>query len=168
MFAHLSGMEAAIRQYDIPPRQISLSWWKKMAVFFAVGCFMFGFRWVIEGLMHWEHEPFIRALLMPVVFGLWFAFRPLNGWLPQGGGSVIIGDDFIESRMQYNGFTFKKRIIPRERIKSISENKRGLCVMDQGKFAARMLGFIFIPRPTPEYQEIKSILSGWAPIQAKQ
>jgi hypothetical protein len=29
-----------------------------------------------------------------------------------------------------------------------------------------MLGFIFIPATVPEYQEIKSILSGWAPLQA--
>lgn len=165
--AAFNDVEPAIHQYDIPPRRISLSWWKKVAVFFAVGCFMFGFRWSIEGLLHWEHEPFIRALIMPVVFGLWAAFRPFSGWLSQAGGSVVIGADFIESHMQYNGFTFKKKCMSREKVKSISENKRGLCVMDRGKFAARMLGFIFIPRTTPEYQEIKSILSGWVPPQGQ-
>ena len=160
-------METAIRQYEIQPRQISLSWWKKVAVFFAVGFFMFSLRWIIESFLHWKHQPILEALILPVVLGFSFAFRPLRRWFPQGGGSVIIGDDFIESRIEYNGFTFKKRIIRRERIKSISENRRGLCVMDRGKFAVRMLGFIFIPAAMPEYQEIRSELSRWAPVKVK-
>jgi hypothetical protein len=160
-------METATRQYDIPPRRISMSWWKKVALFFAVGCFMFVFRWVIESLLHWEHQSILQALIMPVVLGAWFALRPLSGWVPEGGGSVIIGDDFIESRTHYNGFTLKKKCMSREKIKLILENKRGLCVMDRGKFAARMLGFIFIPASVPEYQQIKSILSGWAPLQSQ-
>lgn len=105
---------------------------------------------------------------MPVVLGVWFAFSPFRYGSPQGGGSVIIGDDFIESHTHYNGFTLKKKRMTREKIKFILENKRGLCVMDRGKFAARMLGFIFIPRTMPEYQEIKSILSGWAPVQGQR
>ena len=162
MFAQPQCMEAAIRQYDIPPRRISLSWWKKVALFFAVGCFMFGFRWVVESLLHWTHQPFIEALILPVVLGFSFAFRPLSRWLP-GGGSVIIGDDFIEGRTRANWFTFKKRI-SRDQIKSISENKRGLCVMDRGEFAARMLGFVFVPATMPEYQEIKALLMRWVPV----
>jgi len=160
-------METAIHQYQIPIRESSLSWGKKVALFFAVGCFMFSFRWIIESFLYWKHQPILEALILPVVLGFSFAFRPLRHWFPQGGGSVIIGDDFIESRIEYNGFTFKKRIIRRERIKSISENKRGLCVMDRGKFAARMLGFIFIPAAMPEYQEIRSELSRWAPVKVK-
>jgi hypothetical protein len=39
--------------------------------------------------------------------------------------------------------------------------------MDRGEFAARMLGFVFVPATIPEYQEIKSILNGWAPVQAQ-
>ena len=40
--------------------------------------------------------------------------------------------------------------------------------MDRGEFGARMLGFVFVPATMPEYQEIKSILSGWAPVQAQR
>ena len=161
-------MEAVSHQYEIQPRRISFSGWEKVALFFGVGCFMFGFRWIIESLFHWTHQPFIEALILPVVLGVSFAFRPFRSWFPEGGGSVIIGDDFIESRTQHNGFTFKKKCMSREKIKFISENKRGLCVMDRGKFAARMVGFIFIPATMPEYQEIKSILSGWAPLQGRR
>src|SRR5215467_7009074 len=152
-------METAIRQYDIPQRRISLSWRKKVALFFAVGCFMFGFRWVVDSLLHWTHQPFIEALILPVALGFSFAFQPLSRWFPQGGQSVTIGGDFIESRTHYNGFTFKKKCMSREKIKFILENKRGLCVMDRGKFAARMLGFVFVPATMAEYQEIRSELA---------
>jgi hypothetical protein len=73
----------------------------------------------------------------------------------------------VEGRTHAQWVTYKKRI-RRDRIKSISENKRGLCVMDRGEFAARMLGFVFVPATIPEYQEIKSILRGWAPVQAQR
>ena len=78
----------------------------------------------------------------------------------------MIGDDFIESRTLLRWSQHRKRI-GRGKIKSISEDKRGLFVMDRGKFAARMLGFVFVPATMPEYQEIKTILSGWAPVQVK-
>jgi hypothetical protein len=158
-------MEPSVRQYDFTAPQISFSWRKKVTLFLAVGCFMFGFRWIIESILHWDHHSIIRALIEPVVFAAVLVFRPLNRWFPQDGGSVVIGQDFVEGRTRTSWFTFKKRI-RRDRIKSISENSRGLCVMDRGEFAARMLGFVFIPATVPEYQEIKSILSGWAPVQA--
>jgi len=117
-----------------------------------------GIRWIIESLSYSKHQPVIDTLIMPAVVGAWCAFIFFKG------GSVIIGHDFIESRTLLGRWTFNKRI-GREQIKSMSENKRGLCVMDRGKCAARMLGFIFIHATLPEYQEIKSILSGWVPIQ---
>jgi hypothetical protein len=160
-------MKPSVRQYEIQPREINLSWSKKVVLFFAVSFFMFGFRWVIESFLHDKHQPILEALIMPVVVAASFVFRPLRRWLPQSGGSVIIGDDFIEGRTRASWFTFKKRI-RRDQIKSISENRQGLCVMDRGKFAARMLGFVFVPARLPEYQEIKSILSGWAPVQAQR
>jgi hypothetical protein len=166
MLRLLEAMEAVIRQYDIPPRRISSSWWEKVALFFAVGCFTFGFRWIIESLLHWTHQPFLEALILPVALGLSFAFRPFSRWLPQGSGCVIIGADFVENCTQDGWSTTRKRI-SREKIKFISENKHGLCVMDRGKFAARMLGFVFVPATMPEYQEIRSELAHWAPIQVK-
>jgi len=157
-------MEAALRQYEIQPRVIHFSWWKRIALFFVFSCFAFGFRWIVDISLHWERESTLRALIMAVALGGLFAFRPQR-WFPRGA-SIIIGDDFIEGRTQYNWSTFKKRI-GREKIKSISENRRGLCVMDRNKFAARMLGFVFVPATIPEYQEIRSELAQWAPIQVK-
>jgi len=158
-------MEAVIRQYEIQPRVIHFSWWKKIALFFAFSCFAFGFRWIVDSALHWEHRSTMSAVIMAAALGAVFAFRPTRRWFPTGG-SLIIGDAFIEGRTQTNWFTFKKRI-SRDRIKSISENKRGLCVMDLGEFAARMLGFVLIPATMPEYQEIRSELARWAPIKVK-
>jgi len=105
-----------------------------------------------------------EALFMPVFLGAVFSLR-FPKRLPRGG-SLIIGEDFVEGRMRAQWFTFKKRI-HKERIRSISESKRGLCIMDRREFAARMLGFVFVPATIPEYQEIRSILSGWAPVQGR-
>jgi hypothetical protein len=166
MFRLLKAMEAAVRQYEIQPRESSLSWSKKVALFSAVAFFTFVFRWIIESFLHWEHQSIPRTLIMPVVLGLSLVFRPFSRWLPRRGGSLIIGDDFIEGRTQTNWFELKKRI-SRDRIKSILESKHGLCVMDRGEFAARMLGFVFVPATMPEYQEIRSELARWAPIKVR-
>ena len=158
-------MEPAVRQYEIQPRVIHFSWWKKIVLFFAISCFAFGFRWIVDLSLQWERQSTMRALIMAMALGAVFAFRPAQRWFPKDG-CLIIGDDFIEGRTRYNWFMFKKRI-SREKIKSISENKRGLCVMDRGEFAARMLGFVFVPATMPEYQEIRSELSRWAPVKVK-
>jgi len=158
-------MEPIVRQYEIQTREISWSWRKKIALFFAISCFAFGFRWIVDNSLHWERRSTLWALIMAVALGAVFAFRPENRWFPTGG-SLTIGDDFIEGRTQYNGFTFKKRM-SRERVKSILENKRGLYVMDRGEFASRMLGFVFIPATMPEYQQIRSELTRWIPIKVK-
>jgi hypothetical protein len=160
-------MDPAVRQYDFTSPPISLSWGKKVGMFFVIVCFTFGLRWAGDYMLHWPHESLIQSLFMPVVVGALFVFRPLNHWIPQGNSSVIIGQDFVEGRTRSSRFTFKKRI-GRKQVKSIFENRRGLYVMDRGKFAARMLGLVFIPATLPEYQEIKSILSGWAPVQAQR
>ena len=157
-------MKPVLRQYEILPRPIPMSWWKRTGLFFAVFFFMFGFRWIIDSLMHWERESFVVTLMMPLVFGVVFGWR-----LPERlarGGSLIIGPDFVEGRTRFNWFTIKRRIA-RDRIKRISENNRGLFIRDRREFAERMLGFIVVPATMPEYQEIKSILSGWAPVQAQ-
>jgi hypothetical protein len=157
-------MEPAIRQYEIPPPQIKASWWRRIALFLGISCFAFIFRWIVEGIFHWGREPMPESLFLPVALGAVLSLR--FPWLPKGG-SLMIGEDFVEGRTQAQWFTYKKRI-RRDRIKSISESKRGLCVMDRGEFAARMLGFVFVPATIPEYQEIKSILSRWAPVQARR
>jgi hypothetical protein len=160
-------MEAALRQYEIQPREVNLSWSKKIVLFFAVSFFMFGFRWVIESFLHDKHQPILEALIMPVVVGDWCAYRPLNPWLLQGSGNVIIGDDFIERSMGATWFGYKTRI-RRDQVKAISEGKRGLRVMNRGGFGSIMLGFILVPATMPEYQKIKSIPSGWAPLQGQR
>jgi hypothetical protein len=151
-------MEPDVRQYDISRLKASPSRGETAAMFLAVTCSIFGIRWIIESLSHSKHQPVIATLIMPVMVGAWCAFTSFKG------GSVIIGHDFIEKRTLVGRLTFKKRI-GREQIKFISENKRGLAVMNRGRFATWMLGFIVVPATLPEYQEIKSILSGWAPLQ---
>jgi len=164
MLRLLKAMEPAIRQYDFTSPPINISWPKKVGVFFVVGCLMFILRWAGNGLFHWPHESLVRALVTSVAFAAVFVSLQFSYWLPQ---RLIIGYDFVEARTRTGSLTFKKRI-GREQIKSISENRRGVYIRDRGKFAARILGLIFIPASTPEYQEIKSILSGWAPVQAQQ
>ena len=124
---------------------------------------MFIFRWAIDDVLHDSHQPFFLALITPLGVATLFAFRPFGISIFRGG-SLIIGEDFIEGRTQARWFSMKKRI-NRDKIKSISENRRGLCVMDRGEFAARMLGFVFVPATMPEYQEIKATLTRWAPSE---
>jgi hypothetical protein len=153
-------MEPQIRHYDISRLEASPSWGEQAAVFLAITCFMFGFRWIIESLFHLKHQPVIDTLILPAVVGAWCAFSAFKG------GSVIIGHDFIERRTLIGKWTLKNRI-GREQIKSISENRRGLCVMDRGKFAAKMRGYVFVPASLPKYQEIRSELAEWTPIKVK-
>lgn len=70
----------------------------------------------------------------------WVVYQ-FSYWLPQ---RLIIGHNFIEARTRTGSLPFKKRI-GREQIKSISETRRGIYIRDRGKFAARILGLIFIP-----------------------
>lgn len=153
-------MKPQIRHYDISRREVSPSSGEQAAVFLAITCFMFGFRWILESLFHLKHQRVIDTLIMPAVVGAWCAFSAFKG------GVVIIGHDFIECRTLIGQWTLRRRI-GREKIKSISENRRGLCVRDRGKFAARMLGFVFVPATMPKYQEIRSELAQWAPIRVK-
>jgi len=132
-------------------------------VFLVLACFIFIFRWAIDDVLHESHQPLFLALITPLAMATLFVFRPFGSPVSRGG-SLIIGEDFIEGHTRARWFTLKKRI-SRDRIKSISENRRGLCVMDQSEFAARMLGFVFVPASMPEYQEIKSTLTRWAPMK---
>lgn len=157
-------MEPAVRQYEIRPPQIKVSWWKRIALFLGIGCFTFIFRWIVEGIFHWGRQPMLQSLFMPVALGAVLGLR-FPKWLSRGG-RLIIGEDFVEGHTRARWFTFKKRIY-RDLIKSISENKRGMCVMDRGEFAARMLGFVFVPATMSEYQQIRSELARWALIRVK-
>ena len=157
-------MSGEIRQYQIT-HQIHLSLWKRLAMFPCLAAFLFALRWAMEALFHWPHRSRLDEWFLPLMLALWFAFRPL-ALRPFYGGSLVVGEDFVEGRSGTAWFTFKKRI-DRGRIRSISENKRGLLVMDRGEFAARMLGFVFVPASLPEYPEIRSELARWAPIRVK-
>jgi hypothetical protein len=159
-------MEANVRQYQIPPQGFKMPWPKKLVWFFLIAAYAFAFRWIVEALFHWKHKPFLEALIFPVVFAAIWVFLPRLRWFPRQS-SLIMGENFVEGRTKARWFTFTKRIY-RDRIKSISENKWGMCVMDRGQFAARMLGFVFVPATMPEYQEIRLILSGWAPVQGRR
>jgi hypothetical protein len=162
MFSETCFMETtAARQYEIPPPQITLSWWKKLTAFFAIVFFMFAFRWSIESMFHWKHPGVIEAFIIPVAVAISLAFRSLQKLFPRGG-SLLVGDDFIEGRTETGWHTFKKHI-RRDQIKVISENRRGLRVMNRGKFGTFMLGCVFVPASLPEYQEIRTVLAQWTP-----
>lgn len=111
-------MDPTVRQYEIPPPQIKVSWWRRIVLFLGIGCFTFIFRWIVEGIFHWGRQPMPESLFMPVALGAVLGLR-FPKWLPRGG-SLIIGEDFVEGRTQARWFTYKKRI-RRDRIKSISE-----------------------------------------------
>jgi hypothetical protein len=123
------------------------------------------FRWVTEYLFHWKHQIEMGTLFVPIGLAVLFTVRPIQNQFLRGG-SVILGDDFIEGRPLISGFTFKKHI-RRDQIKSISENRRGLRIKDWSGFGAFMSGFVFVPATMPEYQEIKAVLAQWAPIQTQ-
>jgi hypothetical protein len=158
-------MEPAVRQYEIQHQPIMLSFGKKLAAFFAVGFFTFAFRWGIEYLFHWKHQSGIGVLFFTVAMGIYFAWRPFQNQLLRKG-SLILGDDFIERDIPTWWATVNKRI-RRDQIKSIAEDRRGLRVMNRGKFGTFMLGFIFVPATMPEYQEIRAVLGQWIPIQTR-
>jgi hypothetical protein len=160
-------MEPDVRQYDFTSSPVSLSREKKLGMFFVIGGLTFILGLAGGYILHWPHESLIRSLFSSTVAGALFVFRPFGYWIPPGNKSLIIGPDFVEVRTRTGWLTLKKRI-GREQIKSISENRRGIYVMDHGKLAAKMLGFIFVAATMPEYQEIKSILSGWAPLQTQR
>jgi hypothetical protein len=156
-------MEPAVRQYEIQYPPITLSWWRKLATFLAVLFFMLAFRWVTEYLFHSRHESGIGVLFVPVGVAAVFACRPFQ---VIRGGSLILGDDFVERYTQTGRFTVKKRIC-RDQIKSISENWRGLRIKDRSGFRAFMAAYVFVPATMPEYQEIKAVLAQWTPIQTR-
>jgi hypothetical protein len=158
-------MEPAVRQYDFTSPPINLSWQKKVIMFFVVGGLTFMIGWCGKRFFHWTQQSLIRSLFSSAAAGALFVFWPFGHGHPPRTSKLILGHDFIESCRRANWFTVKKRI-RREQIQAISEDQRGLRIMDRGKFGSIMLGFIFIPATVPEYQEIKSILSGWAPLQA--
>jgi hypothetical protein len=158
-------MEPAVRQYDLTSPPINLFWPKKVIMFFVVGGLTFMIGWCGKRFFHWTQQSLIRSLFSSAAAGALFVFWPFGHGHPPRTSKLILGHDFIESCRRANWFTVKKRI-RREQIQAISEDQRGLRIMDRGKFGSIMLGFIFIPATVPEYQEIKSILSGWAPLQA--
>ncbi len=156
-------MEPAVRQYDFTSPPINVSWPKKVGVFVGVGCLMFILRWAWNSFFHWPNESLVRALVTSVIFGAVWVVYQFSYWLPQ---RLIIGHNFIEARTRTGSLPFKKRI-GREQIKSISETRRGIYIRDRGKFAARILGLIYIPASTLEYKEIRSELEQWTPIKVK-
>ena len=134
-------------------------------MFFAVLVFTGAFRWGIEYLFHWKHPSEPGALFVPVAVGASFAWRSFQNLLIKKG-SLTLGDDFVERDIRTGWLTVKKRI-RREQIKSITEDRQGLRVMNRGKFGTFMRGFVFVPATMPEYQSIKSVLAQWMPIQTR-
>jgi len=165
MLRVLKALDPALRQYEIQLSQPNATLVKRVTWFCALGDFAFIAWSVGNAILHSPHQPLIDALFVPVVIWALLVFTSFKRLRPKM--TVTIGSDFIETRIRDAWFRYQK-CIRREQIKSISEGKRGLRVMDRGKFGSIMLGFILVPATMPNYQEIKSILSGWVPVQAQR
>jgi hypothetical protein len=160
-------MNSNVRQYDFPARKISISLKKRLALFLSVVCLAFLLGWAADSLFRWPYRrSFFGELIFPVMLATAFAIRAKTFLQPFSGGSLLLADNFVESRSKARWFTVKKRIY-RDGIRSITENKYGLLIKDRGEFAARMLGFVIVPATLPEYQDIRSELAQWAPIKVK-
>ena len=156
------AMEAGVRQYEIPVRQIKLSLGQRCLLFIALVVILFGLRWFLEAAFHWEHRSLIVELIDPLVLSAAIAFGTFLKKVQPQTTTLILGEDFLETRRKQGWLTSTRRI-RREKIRSVSENTWGLTVMDRGQFAARMLfGFVFVPASLPEYQQIKGIVMQWA------
>lgn len=161
-------MAAETRQYDITLGPQHISSGKRLLHFLGYFVFFVAFWWAYEQVLGRPQQPLIEVCIMPFVLALMFTFflgRPHPATLE-------IGEDFVERCIQIRWFTLRKRIF-RNKVKSASEINlrfagRGLAVMDRGEFGSRMLGFVFVPATTPEYEEIKSQLVSWAPLAAAQ
>jgi hypothetical protein len=155
-------MEPAVRQYEIQLIQPKATWVKRVIWCCALVDFSFIAWSVGDAILHSHQQPLMDALFMPVVFATLLVFASFKRSQPKA--AITIGPDFIESCVRATWFRNKKRI-RRERIKFISESRRGLRVMDRGKFGSMMLGYIVVPATMPEYQKIRSELALWAPIK---
>lgn len=156
-------MEQIVSEYEIPPAPAGASWKKKGLLFLAIVIFALAFHWILQSLFGWKHESLPRQLVLAVALGAVFTLRPFR---VGQRATLVLGDGFLERRTETSSFKRKRRI-ERGAIKSIKEGRGGIMVMDRNEFAARMLGFIFIPRRLPEYQQVRSALSQWHPIEKR-
>jgi hypothetical protein len=151
-------MESGVREFEIKPSTLSLQRRLTEAVTLAVLVFIF--RGATGSALHWRDANLVPSLIISIVIGALFAALRRGA---RGGGSLLLGEDFIEGSTRIGSLTLKKRIYRRE-LKKITETTRGLLLMDRNEFAARMRGFILVPASMPEYPQIKATLSRWAPI----
>jgi hypothetical protein len=100
----MGRMDQTVRQYKIPSSQIAIPWGKSVMLFFLVALTMFALRWGTDKLFHWSHGSLFDQLFMPIVFGAWFAFRPLSFAFAQGDGKLIVGENFVEGHTRIGNF----------------------------------------------------------------
>ena len=115
-----------------------------------------------------ELETWLEIFLLPTVLSLTYAlrFHTMFGW----NSLLTVGDDFVEQNVCSKYRNFKKRI-ERHQVRSVCEVSRvrfgtqirGVAVRDRGKFAAWLLGYIFVPDTIDDYDVVKAKLLSWAP-----
>lgn len=146
----------------------------RLRIFFASFAFMVVLYWVLDHfIFHESHQyglfdRWFRILLFPTVLSFTYAlrFHVMFGW----NSLLTVGDDFVEQTVITRYINMKKRI-ERHRVRSVSEvsrvrfgiHKRGVAVRDRGKFAAWLLGYVFVPATVEDYDVVKAKLLSWAP-----
>jgi hypothetical protein len=146
----------------------------RLRIFFWCFAFMVLLRWVMGRFLFHEHyhrgefETWLEILLLPTVLSFTYAlrFHIMFGW----NSLLTVGDDFVEQTVIARYMNIKKRI-ERQRVRSVSEvsrvrfgiHKRGVAVRDRGKFAAWLLGYVFVPATIEDYDVVKAKLLSWAP-----
>lgn len=168
-------MTGQAKQYFIASRftkKLSLA--ARFRIFFGSFVLLVLVYWVLDRFIF--HESFkygafdrwFRILLFPTVLSFTYAlrFHTIFGW----NSVLTVGDDFVE-RISFTRYSSFKKRIERHRVRSVSEvsrvrfgiHKRGVAVRDRGKFAAWLLGYVFVPDTVEDYDVVKAKLLSWAP-----
>ncbi|HEY2861982.1 MAG TPA: hypothetical protein VGJ21_26515 [Terracidiphilus sp.] len=92
------------------------------------------------------------------------------------GYTLLANDDSLTgvSRYgQYPSWLATRRTVHRGRVRSIFEIKSGkidgLGVSEhQSRFAARMMGFVYLPRSIPEFAELQRLVESWRTPESSQ
>ena len=164
-----------VKQYFITsPFNKKFSGKARLCIF--LGCFVFLvlLYWVLDRFVFHEtyqyasFDRWLRILLFPAVLSFTYAlrFHTMFGW----DSLLTVGDDFVE-RVTFARYVNLKKRIERHRVRSVYEVSRvrfgtqirGVAVRDRGKFAAWLLGYVFVPVTMEDYDAVKAKLLSWAP-----
>jgi hypothetical protein len=75
---------------------------------------------------------------------------------------LLIDEDSLSISYRVEGhWSVPSAVVRRAHVRSVFWVAGGLGVSERREFAARMLGFVVIPRGIPEFEEVQKLLQGW-------